>query len=166
MNIVSWKSLGLFVLVLAAAGCGSGPRLYKAGGTVTQNGKAVQDAQVTFSYENENFATGTTDASGKYQLSYMGGLGTPTGKCKVTVTKVSARQFLAASPQGDRSSPDYKKATDDLNAQAMKKAIETNGPLSGESLISTIYADPNTSGLAFEVTSREKDNVFKIDLKE
>ena len=159
MNIDSWKSLAIFPLVLAAAGCGSGPRLYKAGGTVTQNNKPVQDAQVTFLYENENFASGFTDVNGKYQLTYMGGLGTPTGKCKVTVTKISARTFLGASPQGDKSSPDYKKETEELYAQA-------NGLAPGESLISTIYADPNTSGLSFEVTSREKDNVFDIDLKE
>ena len=175
MNNLSWKCLAVLALSLLVAGCGDGgPRLYKAGGTVTYKSAPVADATVTFAYEDGNFANAVTDANGKYSLAYMGKPGgAPLGKCKVGVTKnanIKVDTAAAATPAvPPKSEADFKKQNDDKVKAMMKftadKAAETaaGGP---QSLIPKKYADANTSGLSFEIKSDEKLNDFPIDLKD
>src|SRR5678809_957740 len=100
MNSLSWKCLAILALALTVAGCGDGgPRLYKAGGTVTYKSAPVEAAQVTFAYEDGEFANGTTDKDGKFQLVYKGKPGgAALGKCKVTVVKQAGATAVASAP--------------------------------------------------------------------
>ncbi|MCE9528555.1 MAG: carboxypeptidase-like regulatory domain-containing protein [Planctomycetales bacterium] len=157
MNKLCCRFLMVSMLALILAGCGgSGPRLYKMQGTVTYNGKPVQGAQVSFSYPDGNFANGDTDATGKYNLSYVGGVGAKPGMCDVTVTKMSTT--ATAAPTGAKPE-DMLKAMKDY-ADAQKNAAAPKNELPQK------YADPKTSGLKFEIKTSEKDNVYNIDLKD
>ena len=174
MNSLSWKCLAVLALALMVAGCGEpGPRLYKAGGTVTYKSAPVEGAEVTFAYDDGEFASGTTDAAGKFQLAYKGKPGgAALGKCKVTITKVPGVKTVAPAAATDtkviKSEADYK-AQEKAKMDAMlkfaeeKKAMDAAG---GQSLIPKKYSDPSTSGFAFEIVADESKNVFPLDLKD
>ncbi|QDT53932.1 Bacterial Ig-like domain (group 1) [Caulifigura coniformis] len=77
-----------------ATGCGTGepplPELAPVTGTVTQGGKPVADAIVTFQPEKGPLAVGNTDAAGKFELKYMGtNPGAAPGKYTVRISKMS-----------------------------------------------------------------------------
>ena len=155
----AWKTLGLFALALALAGCGpSGPKLYKAGGSVTYKEKGVSGATVTYLYEDGNFASGVTDSAGKFTVAYMGKPGgTVQGKVKVTVSK-SAGGGGAAAPT-EAMSPQEKAK------QAMMGTTKT-APGASSALPSEIpakYAIPTSSGLQTEVKASD-DNDYPIVL--
>jgi hypothetical protein len=169
MNNLVRQFIGLIVLALLAAGCGSGgPRLYKAGGTVTYNGKPVEGATLLFVYENGNSASGLSDAAGKFDLVYQGKTGgTAAGKCKVLVTKMSggSATTTSAAPKMDPS-----KMTD---AEKTKFMEDAKAKMSGAATTTTAaknelpakYANPEGSGLSFEVLPKN-DNNFVIELKD
>jgi hypothetical protein len=175
MNSLSWKCLAVLALALVVGGCGeSGPRLYKAGGTVTYKNAPVEGAQVTFAYEDGEFASGSTDKDGKFQLAYKGKPGgAALGKCKVTVIKVAGPKINAGAAALNNAPP---KGPEDMKAKAdaMKKAAEdlmaakaaeaaAGGP---QALIPKKYSDPSTSGFAFEIVTDESKNNFPLDLKD
>ena len=161
MNAISWKPL-LLLLVVALTGCDSGRRLYQVTGTVTQKGQPVEGAQVTFAYGNHDFASGSTDAAGRYRLSFKGSMGAPVGKCKVSVIKVAVVNF-DASAMGMPNSPEGWKLKQETMGPKMMEFGEQASK--AKSLISTDYADPDKTGLAFEVTRNEEENVYDIKLK-
>jgi hypothetical protein len=139
------------------SGCGpGGPRVYKAGGTVTYNNKPVEGAQVTFGYADGNFANGVTDAAGKFQLVYMGNPGgAPPGKCDVGISKISAPSITAPT------------TTDPSKMmEAMKEFQKAKDKAPPKSEIPLKYANPAASGLKYEITTDEKANNFTIDLKD
>jgi hypothetical protein len=171
MNSLSWKCLAVLALALVVAGCSDGgPRLYKAGGTVTYKNAPVEGAQVTFAYDDGNFANGTTDAAGKFQLTYMGKPGgAALGKCKVSVSKVVAPK-VASAPSNDK--PKTKEEW-----EAKKKMMEGGGAMrttiddskaaaAAAPSIPRKYADGTSSGLVFEIKANEKENDFPIELKD
>jgi len=95
---------GAWLLLAAAAGCGSGQNLAPIAGQVTLNGKPVADVAVTFqpvASEGNNApgpaAVGVTDSEGRYSLRPLGepGSGATIGKnqvkfsANVTVTDTS-----------------------------------------------------------------------------
>jgi len=173
MNSLSWKCLAVLALALTVAGCGEpGPRLYKAGGTVNYKSAPVEGAQVTFAYEDGEFASGTTDAAGKFQLAYKGKPGgAALGKCKVTITKAPGAKTVAPAAATDKkvikSEADYK-AQEKAKMDSMLKFAEEKKALdqAGGSLIPKKYSDPSTSGFAFEITTDESKNNFTLDLKD
>jgi hypothetical protein len=156
------------VVALLAAGCGSGgPRLYKAGGTVTHNGKPVEGATLLFVYENGNSASGKTDATGKFDLVYQGKTGgTAAGKCKVLVTKMTGESATSsASPKMDPSKmteADKAKFMEDAKAKMMGAATTSTA---AKNELPARYADLENSGLSFEVLPKN-DNNFPIELKD
>lgn len=83
--------LGLLsLLTLLAAGCGSSGGLLPATGTVTYQGKPVENAIVSFMPEAGTMGTGTTDASGKYEIRTGGKPGAAPGKHSVSIMKYSS----------------------------------------------------------------------------
>ncbi len=158
MNRISWYGLAVLSLTLIVIGCGpGGPKLYKAGGTVTHKTKPVEGAVVTFAYADGTFSSGNTDATGKFTLNYANANGgAKLGKCTVSVSKVASTG--TAPPPG--ASP----------AQMMEAMKKTVGPMkegaakADPNLLPKKYASPATSGLSYEITTSEKDNDFKIDL--
>jgi len=171
VNKLLWTSLAVLALGCFVLGCGSGPRVYKAGGTVTYKGQPVEGAQVTFAYDNGNFANGTTDAAGKFSLTYMGTPGGAVpGKCKVGVVKQkTVAPMVMTAPTGPPKSEADFKAQQEQKVKGMRDMAEKQRELatSGTAdLLPKKYADGNTSGLAFEVTTDESKNNFTIDLKD
>ena len=173
MNSFSWKCLAVLALALFVLGCGpGGPKLYKAGGTVTYNNAPVEGAMVTFLYDDGNFANGSTDAAGKFQLVYVGRPGgAALGKCKVGVTKAAAATSASPGAPATTAKP---KTEEEWKAEMARKEAEVNNlkkkmetPVAPpKDLLPAKYADPNTSGLTFEVKADEAQNDFKIDLKD
>jgi len=162
MKPFPWKCLAVLALVLVAAGCsGGGPRLYKAGGTVKRNNKPVEGAQVTFAYDNGNFANGHTDAEGKFQLTYQNlPGGTVPGKCTVTVSKMGRSateptpEVLKAPPKSAEEQKAKMLARQKLMADATKRAAETSPD------------DFTKTGFTFEITTDETKNNFNIEIKD
>ena len=86
----------LFVAMLAAfglslSGCGPKyPETFPVAGTVTLDGKPVAGAAVVFTPEEGQQATGTTDDSGRFELStFQLGDGALPGTHRVTVAKTT-----------------------------------------------------------------------------
>ena len=166
MNISPWKFLAVSALVLVASGCsGSGPQLYKAVGTVTNNKVPVEGAQVTFAYDNGNFANGYTDADGKFELTYMNRPGGAVpGKCTVTVSKKGAATstpppaILDATPKSKEEQQAKQAAQQKVFAEFEKKQAEAEAAGGSENFTKT--------GWVLEVTTDENANNFLIDLKD
>jgi hypothetical protein len=174
MNSLSWKCLAVLALALMVVGCGEpGPRLYKAGGTVNYKNAPVEGAAVTFAYEDGEFASGTTDAAGKFQLAYKGKPGgAALGKCKVTIIKLAATKVTAPAAATEnkviKSEADFK-AQEKAKMDAMLKIAEEQKAQSAggaQALIPKKYGDPTTSGFAVEIVTDESKNNFTFDLKD
>lgn len=170
MNNSVWKSLGLMILAILAAGCGpGGPPLYTAGGVVTYKGQPVEGATVNFAYDDGNAAIGATDAAGKFQLILMGSnrAGAAVGKGTLTVTKMTGGTAIAGpGKSGGPSAEDRKKIEDEMKEKMMQGR---GGPLvklePAKSELPQKYGDPGTSGLKFEVLPNNNNN-FVVDLKD
>jgi len=172
VNNLSWKWAVVAVAVAASiAGCGDGgPRLYKAGGTVTYKNAPVEGATVTFTYDDGNFANGVTGADGKFQLNYMGKPGgAALGKCKVGISKTAEIKtgITMSNTPGKKTPEDYQKDMKAMQdgmkkyAEEKAKADAAGGPAS---LIPKKYGDANSSGLAYEIVTDESKNNFEIKL--
>jgi hypothetical protein len=163
MNIFSWTCLTVSALVLSGCGPG-GPRLYKAGGTVTRKSVPVQGAQVTFAYDDGNFANGFTDASGKFQLNYMNRTGgAALGKCKVSVTKKAA--LTSAAPPILNATP-KSAAEQKAKMAAMQQQMEEFARRQAErdAVGGSASGDFTKTGLNYEITTDESKNDFVIDV--
>jgi len=167
MNKLSWTGLAVLTLGFFLLGCGGGPRVYKAVGTVTYQGKPVEGAQVTFAYDNGNFANGLTDAAGKFNLTYMGQPGAAPGKCSVTVIKKNVVNFL-----GPNAVKGPITTQEDINRMSPQQQQEFIDKLKQDELekdrdlIPARYGDPATSGLRFEITTSTSSNDYSIELKD
>jgi len=173
MNSLSWKRLAVLALALVVAGCGDGgPRLYKAGGTVSYKNAPVADAHLTFAYDDGNFANGVTGPDGKFQLTYMGKPGgAALGKCKVSIVKEKGITVTAPATSGPgkiKTPEEYKKMQEERQ-NAMKnfaQAKATQDAAGGGDLIPKKYKDATTSGLAYEIKADESQNNFDIKLED
>jgi len=165
-----WKCAAVLAMGCFVLGCGGGPRVYKTTGTVTYKGQPVDGAQVTFAYDNGNFANGTTGADGKFSLTYMGTPGGAVpGKCKVAVVKQKNVSATLTTPTGPpKSAEEYKAQQKEKQDMMMKVAKEQADIAAGGTgnLLPKKYADGNTSGLVFEITTDVSKNDFPIDLKD
>lgn len=169
MNNSFWKCLSVLALALVVAGCGTGgPRLYKAGGTVTYNDKPVSDAEVIFQYEDGNSSSGRTDAAGKFTLLYFGNpKGAAAGKCLVSVNK-SAALAGSGNPAGtDTNDPaEMMKRMKQVGEETMKSASSGGSYVAPKGELPAKYSDFKSSGLSFEITTDETKNNFDIVLKD
>ena len=101
-----WIVLGL---VIAACGCGGGPRLVPVSGQVKLDGKPLPDAQVTFRPDSKEVhpgppSSGMTDAEGRFTLRTADGHdGAVVGPHKVRVSVV------VNNPSGDKDAPPTEK---------------------------------------------------------
>ena len=152
-------------LALVASGCtGGGPKLYKAEGTVTDNKVPVAGAQVTFAYDDGNFANGYTDAAGKFVLTYMNRPGgAAPGKCKVSITKrgggtATAPAILDATP---KSAAEQK-----AKQEAQKQQMEEFGKKQAELDAEGGNTDLTKGRLTLEIKANEDENNFLIDLQD
>ena len=100
-----WIVLGL---VIAACGCGGGPRLAPVSGQVKLDGKPLPDAQVTFRPDSKEVhpgppSSGMTDAEGRFTLRTADGHdGAVVGAHKVRISlraKASSANPDAPSPE-------------------------------------------------------------------
>ena len=100
-----------FVVGVAIAGCGgdSGPELASVTGTVTEGGKPLVGADVTFMPEGEGApSAGTTDESGKFELKYSDGSpGAVPGKHQVVITAMpDSGGMQGPPPEPDGTEPE------------------------------------------------------------
>lgn len=80
--------------LIIGSGCGGGPKLVPVSGTITLNGKALEDADVSFIPFPENADPKTpgsdrTGPEGNYKAKYNGRFGLAPGKYKVLVSKTA-----------------------------------------------------------------------------
>lgn len=165
VNSFFWKCLPVLAIALVITGCGSGPSLYKAGGTVTYKGQPVSNAAVTFYYgeDDGNFAVGQTDTNGKFNLSYLGSpKGAKPGKCNVSVTKFETTSVAAPKTTDPL---EMTKAMAKIGDEQKKKQGAGGGePAGPKNDLPAKYANVKTSGLTYEITTDEKKNDFAIVL--
>ncbi len=148
----------LTVLAASCWGCGGGvadrPKVARVSGTVTYQGKAVEDAVLTFSAAGApRKATGKTDAEGKFTLTtFLTDDGAVAGDHVITITKLKGPPPPAMNVE--TGGAEYTKAME----SAAKPAVAADTGLPAK------YADPEKSGLMRTVTL-QGPNEFKIDLE-
>ncbi|MBA2113117.1 carboxypeptidase regulatory-like domain-containing protein [Bremerella alba] len=82
------------ITLIGLVGCGSGSDVVPVSGTVTLDGDPLADALVSFypQEEGKRFSTGTTDASGHYELVYTNDQnGAAIGKHIVKITTATVQ---------------------------------------------------------------------------
>jgi hypothetical protein len=138
--------LSLVALVAVfASGCGESSNLLPATGTITYQGKPLANATVTFIPEKGDMSTGTTDASGKYEMKTRGKPGANPGKNMVSVTK----QDL----QGVNTS---------MTAEDMKNMASKGASFTPKNLVPIKYSNPMQSGLTADVQSGKSTFDFAL----
>jgi hypothetical protein len=149
------------VLAICATGCGGPGGSIKFGdatGTVTYQGRPVSGAIVTAYPETGPIASGLTDNEGKFTLSTGADQpGVAVGPVKVSVTKNIAAAVTPAAPApivGGTEFVDPSKTADMMRERQQNASSETTTP---QSEIPLQYANPDTSGLKFEIKSGEND---------
>ena len=96
-SISAIKLAFTFTIAVAFTGCSNvgsdQPETGLVSGTVTLDGTAVANAQVTFKPESGRPSSGTTDASGNYQLLYNSTtMGAKVGKHTVAISTVAVSE--------------------------------------------------------------------------
>ena len=141
---------------LAPAGCGgpSRPAMAPVSGTVLFQGKPLAGAEVVFRNDaSARFASGTTDAQGKFRLTtYENFDGATIGEHKVTVTKSQINEAMTGNVEDP--SANYGAAM----AAAAEGKVETKNEVPAK------YADAEDSGLKAVVT-KEGPNEFEFKLE-
>ncbi|WP_165250649.1 carboxypeptidase-like regulatory domain-containing protein [Paludisphaera soli] len=114
--------------LIAASGCGSGPKFVPVTGTITLNSEPLADVSVMFLPEGSDgslTAEGMTDSSGKYTLMTRDVPGAAVGKYKAVVTRLGA--------PGASTDPAFQEdafmASLSAPAPAKKKGVSKNDPI-------------------------------------
>lgn len=137
------RSLGLpMLLAVVLAGCSSGDKLAKAGGTVTYRGKPIAGANVVFIPDVGSPAIASTDDFGAFSWTTQGSPGALIGSGKVAITATEKYEF---------------KSEEQMASKDLQKM--------GRSLIPIKYGRAETSGLAVTVNA-DGNNNFQIELKD
>ncbi len=153
------------IALFGCAGCGSGgPSTHPVTGVVTLDNEPIEGAVVTFnpSGSEGRSATGTTDASGRYELTTLAsGDGATEGSYRVTIAKYEYPDGTAAEPATEEEPPEM---TPEEEAAYMEEAYEEEEDVDppAENVLPQKYSNPATSGFEAEVTSGE--NSFDFDL--
>jgi hypothetical protein len=133
----------VFVLAsVAVIGCGGGPVTEPVEGRVTLDGQPLTAGTVTFTPQGGRSATGFIQSDGTFSLStFADGDGALPGLHKVSI---------AGGGTGTPQRPDF-------DSDAVKAAAAA-------SPIPAIYANPDSSGLTFEVKTGEANSPeFKLE---
>lgn len=166
--MTSSRVIPVLVCACLAIGCSgsSGPKLVKAGGTVTYQGRPLSGATVVFVSDKGQVATGVTDSAGKFTLQTGVSQGAVLGPGKFAITAAasgssSSLDSVANQPKTQAEADAYMQ-----KAAEMQKAIaEGRGkevlPIS---LIPEKYSKADTSNLAFTIESDSSKNDFNIAL--
>jgi len=149
------RSIACLILVPLLVGCGGDtggadrPETVPVTGSVTYNGQPVEGATVTFvaGASEGRGALGTTDASGKFQLTtFEAGDGAIPGSYKVTVAKTTGDSGPMTQEDGVVVPPTGGPPTTEVKDELPVK-----------------YKDASTSGLTADVQEGQ-DNEFTFDL--
>ena len=156
-------SLGVvLVFVASLAGCpAGGAKPVPAKGKVLLNDQPVAGATVTFSPKTTgqgNMATGTTDSNGEFSLASGTAPGALPGEYRVAVSKTSGGMAV----EGGAKPEDMMKMMKDKMGPTGKPKPSAKP----KSELPEKYANPDTSGLSFTVTTDAAKNVFEIKLTE
>lgn len=153
---VCWSCICLLSVfaVITAVGCGGGG-FVPVTGTVTLDGKPLEGAAVNFTPATAGegqAAQGQTDASGKFTLSTVGGIGAVPGNYKVGVSK------FEGPAAGSTLKGDSAKAAGGAAPAGSSLSGPSGGPVAGppaqpKSAVPVKYLNPDQSGLTVEVKS-------------
>lgn len=136
--------------VMPLVGCDAGPATGLVSGVVTVDGNPIKDAVVSFYPTDGRASTGTTDETGRYELSFTRQrMGAVLGNHKVTVTT----EILAETDYG--ANDDYANREGDADLGRIKNRERSE-------LLSANYSDYKRSPLTAIVESGE--NEFNFDL--
>ncbi|MDZ7615474.1 MAG: hypothetical protein U1E05_00630 [Patescibacteria group bacterium] len=86
------------VPLVGATGCGDGPSLVEATGSVSYHGKPVAKASIVLQPQEGPLATGISDEQGVFSLATRGRAGAVAGPATVAVT---ALEEVKSIPPGD-----------------------------------------------------------------
>jgi hypothetical protein len=125
------------------AGCG--PSYGTITGTVTFNGQAVTDGQVSFLAQDGTIVTSMIDSNGRYRIPQI-----PVGPAKITVYPPTDMAAVGETIKN-------------LGKEKGKGPPKLNAPPPAKSDIPSRYSDPNTSNLTVEV--RRGEMTFDIPLE-
>lgn len=143
-------------------GCGGdGPATHPVSGVVTLDGTPVEGATVTFhpAGSEGRSATGTTDASGKYELSTMArGDGAMLGSYRVTIAKYETPDGSVV--QSDDDAPGGELSEEEFEELYEEPDDEANPP--SENVLPPQYANPTNSGFEAEVVAGENTHDFAL----
>lgn len=143
-------------VMLCVSGCDSSDvKVVPVTGVVTYKGAPLKTANIKFLPENGPMAVGMTDENGKFKLTTNGRPGATVGLHKVVITKVTGGTETASVP----SSP---KPEDMMKMQKDNMGKKNTGP---KSEIPETYANPETSKLTADVSTKAADNDFSFDLQ-
>jgi hypothetical protein len=133
--------IGVWIIsVMVLVGCNrNGLNLAYVDGIVTYNGKPVEHAGVLFKPDAGPFATGTTDAEGKFTLITANNPGALIGEHKIGISKTKTTPIQMSGEALPRYKVEY--------------------------FIPQKYASPTTSELTATVSKKKSENHFTFDLK-
>lgn len=163
MSKIICSSVGILALI-AMVGCSGSdaPTTYKVSGTVTEGGKPVEGALVTFlPSEGQKVAIGSTNAAGEFKLStFAPSDGAQPGSFKVTVTKFETPPTGSAPPLP----PGVLAGGEITESYAPPKPNEGAGTAkTNKNLLPAKYASEATSGLVATV-AENNNNTFNFEL--
>jgi hypothetical protein len=142
-------------LVLTASGCGDGPRLVPASGTVTLDGEPLEGATVSFvPVEGNSVSTAGTEMTGpkgNFQMTHNGRSGLASGKYKVMISKTEE----VASKNGKEVSPIFAKAS--FEKQLMGLAKETIPPQNFDREVEVPEGGATDFALDFKSKGKDKN---------
>ncbi len=115
--------VGLPILLLGLSGCGGPsdqPELGQVSGTITLDGKPLSGVAVVFQPDDGRPAHGTTDANGKYELTYIRNIrGTKVGHNRVEI----APSEEAEEDEGDSGDEDADGPQPKRPANSRKRSV-------------------------------------------
>jgi hypothetical protein len=167
----------LGLLLLAGCSSDSKPPTFPVSGTVTLDGKAVEGASILFlSAENpDHSATARSDASGNYQLgTFEAGDGAVEGTYKIKVTKYSSGPEVSPYDTASTEVIDTEELSGEDAAAAISEGYGQSyqGPPKGgwkppkqDNAIPDKYADPDKSGLTFQVAKGPNTHNLELSSK-
>jgi hypothetical protein len=145
-NSVAAFGAVLALVAAASVGCGGGPRLVKAGGTVKYKNAPVPGADILMMSDASGPPSiARTDEQGRFTVTTDGKPGAPVGFFKVSITAARNKRPIA---------PEEAVAISSEQIAALR-----------EDLIPVKYNSFEGSGLTAEVTDDPAKNDFTFDLK-
>jgi hypothetical protein len=150
MHLPSSAAIWMSAIALALAGCQGNGRIatVPVTGTVTVDGKPLEQGTITFETPGKRPASGEIKAGNIVNvMTYVASDGVPTGNHTIAITATAAS--AAAAVPKDPGQP---------------MVVDANYMGVGQSLIPARYNNPATSGLTAEIKSTGK-NSLQLELQ-